>query len=266
MAKGSRRGGRVRDKWRDKQWIVVNAPPAFDQVPLNYIPISDVTNAKGRVIENTLYDMLKQDPSQHQTKIFVQIDRINSGIASTIFKGHEYAKEFLRSLIRRGSSMINFVDEYTTSDGYMFRVSVTAFTQRRINSAKKHEIRLSMDRILKEKIPTLSLNDFVKDVTMGKMGSDMMEETKKIAIIRHVGVRKTKLISSPLQTEDTKINSENSENLEELESSTTNEINTNTQEELESSTTNEINTNTQEELESSTTNEINTNTQEELER
>lgn len=233
MAKGSRRGGRVRDKWRDKQWIVVNAPPAFDQVPLNYIPISDVNNAKGRVIENTLYDMLKQDPTQHQTKIFVQIDRINAGIASTIFKGHEYAKEFLRSLIRRGSSMINFVDEYTTSDGYVFRVSVTAFSQRRINSAKKHEIRLSMDRLLREKIPTLSLNDFVKDVTMGKMGAEMMEEAKKIAIIRHVGVRKTKLISSPLQSDEIKMDSESSENPDDLESSTTEEVNTNTKEERE---------------------------------
>ena len=136
MAKGSRRGGRVRDKWRDKQWIIVNAPSAFDRVPLNYIPISDINNAKGRVIENTLYDMLKQDPTQHQTKIFVQIDKINAGMATTIFKGHEYAKEFLRSLIRRGSSMINFVNEYKTSDGYLFRVSSTAFSHRRINTAR----------------------------------------------------------------------------------------------------------------------------------
>jgi small subunit ribosomal protein S3Ae len=199
MAKGSRRGGRVRDKWRDKQWIIVNAPPAFEQVPLNYIPISDVNTAKGRVIENTLYDVLKQDPTQHQTKIFVQIDKINSGIASTIFKGHEYAKEFLRSLIRRGSSMINYVHEYTTADGYVFRVSATAFSQRRINSSKQHEIRLTMNNVLAERIPQLSLNEFVKEVTMGKMGSDLMEISKKIAVIRHVGIRKTKLISSPIQ-------------------------------------------------------------------
>jgi small subunit ribosomal protein S3Ae len=201
MAKGSRRGGRVRDKWRDKQWIIVNAPPAFEQVPLNYIPISDMNNAKGRIIENTLFDVLKQDPTQHQTKIFVQIDKINSGIASTIFKGHEYAKEFLRSLIRRGSSMINYVDDYTTSDGYVFRVAATAFSQRRINSSKQHEIRLTMNKILSERIPQLSLNDFVKDVTMGKIGSDLMDTTKKIALIRHIGIRKTKLISSPLQNE-----------------------------------------------------------------
>jgi len=200
MAKGSRRGGRVRDKWRDKQWIIVNAPSAFEKVPLNYIPISDLNSAKGRVIENTLFDVLKQDPTQHQTKIFVQIDKINSDIASTIFKGHEYAKEFLRSLIRRGSSMINFVDEYKTMDGHIFRVSATAFSQRRINSAKKHEIRLAMNKVLSEKIPSLSLDDFVKEATMGNMNTDLLDITKRIANIRHVGIRKTKLISSPLET------------------------------------------------------------------
>lgn len=219
MAKGSRRGGRVRDKWRDKQWIIVNAPSAFDRVPLNYIPISDINNAKGRVIENTLYDMLKQDPTQHQTKIFVQIDKINAGMATTIFKGHEYAKEFLRSLIRRGSSMINFVNEYKTSDGYLFRVSSTAFSHRRINTAKKHEIRLAMDNLLKERIPNLTLDEFVKEVTMGKISNDMMEEAKKIAVIRHVGVRKTKLLSSPLQNEDTSTSNDfTSETSEEISS------------------------------------------------
>ena len=131
--------------------------PHLNKFRLNYIPISDFNNAKGRVIENTLYDVLKQDPTQHQTKIFVQIDRINSGMASTIFKGHEYAKEFLRSLIRRGSSMINYVHEYTTADGYVFRVSATAFSQRRINSSKQHEIRFSMNKFLAERIPQFSI-------------------------------------------------------------------------------------------------------------
>src|ERR671933_358790 len=197
MAKGSRRGGRVRDKWRDKQWIIVNAPPAFEQVPLNYIPISDINTAKGRVIENTLYDVLKQDPSQHQTKIFVQIDKINSGIASTIFKGHEYAKEFLRSLIRRGSSMINYVHDFRTIDGFTFRVSTIAFSQRRLNSSKKHEIRMITHRILSDKIPKLTVDQFVQEATMGKMGADLLAEAKKIASIRHIGIKKTKLISTP---------------------------------------------------------------------
>jgi small subunit ribosomal protein S3Ae len=196
MAKGAKRGGRVRDKWRDKQWVVVNAPVAFGGSPLSYVPITDIANSKGRVIENTMFDILKQDPTQHQTKIFVQIDDIRDGNASTIFKGHEYAKEFLRSLIRRGSSMINYVHDFRTIDGYTFRVSIIAFSQRRLNSSKKHEIRMIAHRILSDKIPKLTIDQFVQEATMGKMSSDLLEEAKKIASIRHIGIKKTKLIST----------------------------------------------------------------------
>ena len=196
MAKGAKRGGRVRDKWRDKQWIVINAPSAFGGSALNYVPITDTDHARRRVIENTMFDILKQDPAQHQTKVFVQIDRINDGIATTIFKGHEYAKEFLRSLVRRGSSMIDDVYDYTTMDGYTFRVEVIAFSQRRLNTSKKHEIRMIGRKLLSDKIPKLTIDQFVQEATMGKMGADLLAEAKKVASLRHIGIKKTKLIST----------------------------------------------------------------------
>ena len=111
MVKGGKRGGKVRDKWRDKQWVVVNTPSAFGGGPLNYIPVTNIEQARGRVIENTMFDILKQDPTQHQTKVFIQIEKINDGIASTVFKGHEYAKEFLRSLVRRGILHDHFCEQ-----------------------------------------------------------------------------------------------------------------------------------------------------------
>ncbi len=209
MAKGAKKGGRVRDKWRDKQWVVVNKPSGFDPAgPVNYIPITDAEQAKGRVIENTMYDIMKQDPLQHQIKVFIQIDRINDGNASTIFKGHEYAKEFLRSLVRRGSSMITFTHDYTTMDGHTFRVALIAFTQRRANTSKKHEIRTAAHKILAERIPHLTVDQFVQEVTgskgedipretNSKLAADILNEAKKIAVIRHLGIRKTKLISTP---------------------------------------------------------------------
>jgi small subunit ribosomal protein S3Ae len=197
MAKGGKKAGRVRDKWRDKQWIVVNSPPAFGSGPLNYVPITATETTKGRVIENTMYDILRQDPTQHQTKVFVQIDSVHEGTANTIFKGHEYAKEFLRSLVRRGSSMISLTHDYTTSDGYTFRVVMIAFSQKRINSSRRHEIRLLAHRLLAQKIPQLTIDQFVQEATMGKMGADLLSETKKVASLRHIGIRKTKLISTP---------------------------------------------------------------------
>ena len=197
MAKGAKRGGRVRDKWRDKQWLIVSAPHAFGGNHLNYIPITNPETAKGRVIENTMYDILKQDPNQHQIKVFMEIDKIEQGIATTLFKGHEYAKEFLRSLVRRGSSMVNYVEDYTTSDGYTFRVTTVAFSQRRLNASKKHLLRIISHQLLSEQMPKLTVEQFIEDVTKGKLSMDLLTACKKVASLRHVGIKKSKLISTP---------------------------------------------------------------------
>jgi small subunit ribosomal protein S3Ae len=213
MVKGAKKGGRMRDKWRDKQWVIVNKPSGFEpQVPVNYVPITDADQAKGRTIENTLHDMMKGNPDQsmdqHQIKIFIQIDKVVDGTAGTIFKGHEYAKEFLRSLIRRGSSMITYTHDYTTMDGHTFRVVVVAFTQRRVNSSKKHEIRVVAHKMLLERIPQLTVDQFVQEVTgtngedipretNSKLGAEILNEARKITLMRHLGIKKTKLISTP---------------------------------------------------------------------
>jgi len=123
----ARRKTRVKDKWREKKWVTVIAPDSFNNVPIAYIPITDEKTAKGRVIEVTLFDILKGDISQHQYKIYFQIDKVEGDKATSIFKRYEYAKEFLRSLVRRGSSKITFILEVKTKDGYIFRIKVIDF-------------------------------------------------------------------------------------------------------------------------------------------
>ena len=138
----ARRKGRVKDKWREKKWVTVSAPDSFNNVPIAYVPITDEKNAEGRVLEVTLYDILKGDPSQHQYKMYFQINKVEGDKATTIFKRYEYSKEFLRSLIRRGSSRINFIIDIKTKDGYVFRIKVLALTHRQLNTSRKHALRL----------------------------------------------------------------------------------------------------------------------------
>src|SRR6188474_3782494 len=221
MAKGARRGGRVRDKWRDKQWLILDSPSSFGDFGghhINYLPITDANTAVGRVVENTLYDIKKQDQSDHKTKVFVEIEKISEGVATTIFKGHEYGKEFLRSLVRRGSSMITHIHNYNTNDGHEFRVEVVTFSQRRINSAKKHELRRVIHELLSEKIPQWDLNNFIQQVTddNSEFHRELLEKGRKIASLRHIGIKKTKLLSSnksrfqkvDTQTEDERVDTQ----------------------------------------------------------
>ena len=221
MAKGARRGGRVRDKWRDKQWLILDSPSSFGDFGghhINYLPITDANTAVGRVVENTLYDIKKQDQSDHKTKVFVEIEKISEGVATTIFKGHEYGKEFLRSLVRRGSSMITHIHNYNTNDGHEFRVEVVTFSQRRINSSKKHELRRVIHELLSEKIPQWDLNNFIQQVTddNSEFHRELLEKGRKIASLRHIGIKKTKLLSSNksrfqkvnTQTEDERVDTQ----------------------------------------------------------
>jgi len=190
----ARRKGRVKDKWREKKWITVNAPDSFNNVPIAYVPITDDENARGRVLEVTLYDILKGDPSQHQYKMYFQLDKVDKDKASSIFKRFEYSKEFLRSLVRRGSSKVNFIIDAKTKDGYIFRIKVIALTHRQLNTSRKHSLRLIARDIINKTVPEMTIDQFVQATCYGKINSDIMAAAKKVIRIRHVGLEKVKLI------------------------------------------------------------------------
>ena len=190
----ARRKGRIKDKWREKRWVNVNAPDSFNNVPIAYVPITDDENASGRVIEITLFDILKGDPSQHQYKIYFQIDKVDGENASTIFKRFEYSKEFLRSLVRRGSSKINFIIDIKTKDGYVFRMKIIALTHRPLNTSRKHALRIIARDVINKTVPEMTIDAFIQATCYSKINSDLMAAFKRVIKVRHVGLEKVKLI------------------------------------------------------------------------
>jgi len=191
-----RKSRKIKDKWKEKKWVSVSAPDSFNNVHIADIPITDEEKAKGRVIEVTLFDILKGDPSQYQYKLYFQIDKVVGEKATTIFKRYEYAKEFLRSLVRRGSSKINFVIDTKTKDGYVFRIKVIALSHRELNSSRQHAIRLIARKIIEKSVPNMTIDEFVQASCYNKINSDIMAAAKKIIHLRHVGLEKVKLVRS----------------------------------------------------------------------
>jgi len=190
----ARRKTKVKDKWREKKWVTVVAPDSFNNVPIAYVPITSEETAKGKVIEVTLYDILKGDPSQHQYKMYFQIDKVEGDKATTIFKRYEYAKEFLRSLIRKGSSKIEYVLDVKTKDGYIFRIKVLGLTHRPLNTSRQRAFRLIAKDIMEKTVPQMSIDQFVQATCYGKINSDIMGAAKRVIRMRHVGLEKVKLI------------------------------------------------------------------------
>jgi len=189
-----RKTRKIKDKWKEKRWVTVFAPESFNNIPIAYVPITSDKTAVGRVVEVTLFDILKGDPSQHQYKLFFQIDKVTEEKATTVFKRYEYAKEFLRSLIRRGSSRINFVIDTKTKDGYVFRIKILTLSHRELNTSRKHALRLEAKKQIERIVPQMTIDEFVQAACYGKINSDIMAATKKIIRVRHVGLEKVKLL------------------------------------------------------------------------
>ena len=189
-----RKTRKIKDKWKEKRWVAVFAPESFNNIPIAYVPITSDKTAVGRVVEVTLFDILKGDPSQHQYKLFFQINKVTEEKATTVFKRYEYAKEFLRSLIRRGSSRINFVIDSKTKDGYVFRIKILTLSHRELNTSRKRALRLEAKKQIERIVPQMTIDEFVQAACYGKISSDIMAATKKIIRVRHVGLEKVKLL------------------------------------------------------------------------
>ncbi|MFQ6076446.1 MAG: 30S ribosomal protein S3ae [Candidatus Bathyarchaeia archaeon] len=192
----SRRGRRIRDKWRMKGWYTIYSPPYFGGVAIGPTPADEANKLLGRVIDATLYD-ITGDFSQQHLKLHFQVTDVKGNRLETIFKGHEYSRDYLRSLVRRGSTRIDHIRNVTTKDGYTLRLSVVVFSIVRGKTSQMKAVRAVAHRILDEKAASLNFDQFVQEAVLGKIASDIYNEAKRIIPIRHIGVRKSKLIAYP---------------------------------------------------------------------
>lgn len=193
MPRASRK---IRDKWRAKRWFNVVAPPCFGELSVATIPCAEEGKLVGRVVETTLYE-ITGDFSHQTIKLYFLITGLEGTKARTVMKGHEYSTDYLRSLVRRGTSRIDGIFNVTTKDGFSTRISIVAFSRARIKTSQKRAIRKIMKEVIEEKARNLTYEQLCQEMVLGKIGSDVYNLAKKVCQLRHVGVRKSKLLSMP---------------------------------------------------------------------
>jgi len=172
------------------------SPPYFGGSELGTLPSDDSSKLVGRIVDATLYD-ITDDFAHQYLKMYFRVTDVEGKIARTVFKGHEYSRDYLRSLVRRRTTRVDGLLSVTTKDGYQLRLAVCAFTLSRIKTSQERAIRVIIKRIVKEKAAVLTFDQFVQEVVLGKIASDIYNAAKKIAPLRHVGIRKSKLTLQP---------------------------------------------------------------------
>jgi len=126
---------KVRDKWRAKEWYSVFTPSYFGEMSVASIPVEDPKKLIGRVVETTLYE-ITNDFAHQSTKLYFLVVANKGDRCDTILKSHEYSTDYLRSLVRRGSTRMDGIFTASTIDKYLTRVYIVAFSHGRIKGSK----------------------------------------------------------------------------------------------------------------------------------
>jgi small subunit ribosomal protein S3Ae len=189
-----------RDPWALKKWFSVHAPSYLGGVFIAEVPAAEPQKLLMRTLEVSLYDLTK-DISHLPIKLKFQIHKVDALQAFTRFKGLELTRDYLRSLVRKGTSKVAAVAEVKTKDGWVMRVTVLAVTTHRIGTAQKSAMRKRMIETLMKKASEMDIGQFLKEALEGVMAADLFVAGKKIAPLRKVELAKIKVLRYPPKEE-----------------------------------------------------------------
>ncbi|RWX73579.1 MAG: SSU ribosomal protein S3Ae [Candidatus Methanosuratincola subterraneus] len=191
---------KLKDKWRQKKWYNVYAPAAFGNVEIGKTLADDPQKLVGRVLETTLYN-ITEDFSLLHVKLHFRITKVEGDKAYTMFIGHDLARDYLRSLVRRGGSRIDGIFNMVTKDGYKVRVGIIALSAVRTKSSQKRMIRHLMEDTVNKKSSQLLYDELAQQLVLGKIASEIYNAAKSVYPLRKIEVRKSELVEagSPVQ-------------------------------------------------------------------
>jgi len=211
---GGKKGGKKKtsDPFLKKEWYDIKAPSVFSTRNCGKTLVSRTQGTKiateelkGRVLEVNLAD-LNNDEDQSYKKIKLCIEEVQGRNCLTDFHGMSLTRDKQCSLIRKWQTMIEAHVDVKTTDGYMVRMFVIAFTKKRADqvktncyaqSAQIRKIRRKMTEIMTNEAGKCQLRELVKKLIPESIGKEIEKQTQGIFPLKDVLIRKVKILKKP---------------------------------------------------------------------
>jgi small subunit ribosomal protein S3Ae len=182
--------------WKAKKWYDVVTPEIFGRTSIGSTPTDDPAKLVGRVMDTTLGE-LTNDLGKQNVKMHFKVNEVSGESAHTRFTGHELTRDYLRSLVKRRTSLVESNIVVTTKDGYKIHLKPMSLTIKRAGASQIKAIRDIMNGTLRERGDELNYEQFIHEVVLGKLASDIYKKAKIIYPLRRVEISKTKILAEP---------------------------------------------------------------------
>ncbi len=181
---------------REKTWYDVQAPEQFDRAHLGQTMADESEKVLGRTLETTLGE-LRDDPSENNTKLTFRITEVATDTAYTEFIRHELTRDYMRSLVRRGSSKVQAYVTVTTTDRYRVQIQPVALTTKSADQSQEQAIRRTMIDRVEAAAEDRTFADLVDSVVEARLSSAIYNDAKTIYPLRRVEIQKLTLEARP---------------------------------------------------------------------
>jgi small subunit ribosomal protein S3Ae len=156
-------------------------------------------------LEVSLAD-LNNNPDDGFRKVKLEVQEIQGKNCLTQFYGLDMTSDKLRSLVKKWQSLIEAFIDIKTTDGYLVRLFVIAFTKRRPNQIKKtnyathaqiRAIRKKIFDIINKEASNCDLKELVQKLIPEVIGKEIEKQCQGIFPLQNVHTRKVKILKSP---------------------------------------------------------------------
>ena len=192
MAKAKARR-RVRDTWKEKSWYTIKTPVNFEDKEIGETPAKDPELLIGRGVEVTMRE-LTGDFSKQYIKLRFEIDNVAGDVANTKFTGHKTTTDYVRSMIRRGTSRIDASAIVKTKDGRKIKLQVLAVTIRRAKSSQQKYMRETINELVTKVASEKTFDELVENSVNGRLASEIYHKAKKIYPLKRVEIIKSNVL------------------------------------------------------------------------
>ncbi len=183
---------KVMDSWKTKSWYTIVAPKFLNEVEVTQVPALEDETLLNRILVLPLKDITRSLAHMNMN-VKLRVEEIKGKTAYTKFIGHEVAREYIRTLIRRGRDVLVIVFPAVSKDGVEFKVKATVLTANKISGKQRKAVHREFVTHLREIIKQKDFGNFILDTLNGKTAQEMGVWCKRVVPLRRVEIHKTEL-------------------------------------------------------------------------
>lgn len=202
------------DAFLKKVWYNIKAPTYFKSagtkvgrtcVTKTQGQKIETEGLKGRICEFNVADLHGSEDGFKKIKLEVQ--EIQGKNCLTDFNGLSLTRDKMCQMIKKRHSLIEAQADCKTTDGYVVRVFVIAFTKdikdhqvsmfTYAQSAQIKKIRKKIVQVLQTEISQKPLSSFVQSVLMDKIEGDIKRSCERVYPLEPVHIQKVKIVKKP---------------------------------------------------------------------